>query len=91
MTGPASLRGNDWSCVAYGPELPDICFFDQVADVCPSIEFCQVRMEDQRKVLFQRIQELAAHGDPVMEQLSQNFTVPSDLLNPTEPGNGNEN
>lgn len=80
----------DWVCEAYGPEGVEVgalCFFagDLGGRVCASAGVCHERMADERRRVFQRINELAAAGDPVMEHLAGEFPAPGDLLDGTKP------
>jgi hypothetical protein len=71
-----------WDCEAYGPDLPkDLasCFFEKVRH-CDSLAECSARLESERQRMFQRINELAAAGDPDFAFLEGEFTNPEQLL-----------
>ena len=72
--------GRGWFCVAYGPELPESCFFEQAGPACVDLGQCEQRMKVERQRVFRRMQELAAHGDPVWADLADEFASPEDLL-----------
>lgn len=78
--GTETEQERDWSCSAYGPGVPALCFFEQASSVCADLAECTARMGDERKRVFRRMQELAAHGDPVWADLADEFTSPEDLL-----------
>jgi hypothetical protein len=76
-----------WSCEAYGLEGIEagaLCFFAGALflRVCSSEGQCAARLEEERRRVFRRIQELAALGDPVMVQLAAEFAAPDQLLGP---------
>lgn len=81
---PPGGQAKGWDCEAYGSELPaelgDLCFYDQI-ERCTSEAQCHLRMGGTRQRLFQRINELAAAGDPTGEFLAEEFTNPSQLIN----------
>ena len=66
-------------CEAYGPELPDHCFFE-LTKSCGSAAECAERLVDERVRMFGLMQERAAAGDPVMVYLAGEFTAPEQLL-----------
>ncbi|MET0701692.1 MAG: hypothetical protein ABWY93_18735 [Mycobacterium sp.] len=75
-----------WDCQAYGPEGADIgalCFLAGGLHerVCLSVGQCHAEMAVERVRVFNRIQELAAAGDPVAIELAQDITSPDQLLN----------
>ncbi|MFG1913017.1 hypothetical protein [Kribbella sp. NPDC048928] len=78
-----SEQANSWACEVYGPDLPaelgHLCFYAQI-ERCTSEAQCHQRMIASRQQLFQRINELAAAGDPTGEYLAGEFTNPSQLL-----------
>jgi hypothetical protein len=77
----------DWDCEAYGPDLPadlgNLCFYDLV-ERCTDEAQCHLRMVGTRQQMFRRINELAAAGDPDFEYLAEEFSRPSQLLNPDD-------
>lgn len=88
------MSAPDWPCEAYGPEglehgarcfmaagtgvLP--AFSPGAARVCGSPAACHENMAAERQRVFQRIQELAAGGDPIGLELAEEFTSPEQLL-----------
>lgn len=74
----------DWPCEAYGPEALEHgarCFFSEMWDRdCIDPEDCGARMTAERRRVFQRIQEMAAAGDPTAALLAEDFTSPEQLL-----------
>lgn len=74
-----------WPCEAYGPDgLEDgvVCFVGDVdRRVCDSAEICHAVMSAERGRVFDRIQELAAAGDPTGVFLAGEFAGPDELLN----------
>lgn len=78
----------EWHCTAYGPDVPALCFFEQVSEPCPDLGTCRERMRGERQRVYRRMNELAAHGDQVMSDLVDDFASPDALLNAehTEPG-----
>ena len=79
MSGPY-----EWACEAYGPDgrkAGALCFIAQPGErVCASPGICHLVMAAERRRVFQRIQELAAQGDPAAADLAETFTSPDQLL-----------
>lgn len=75
------MSEQNWACEAYGPEMPGPrhCFHE-LAERCATPAECVTRMAGARQHLYQRIQELAAAGDPVWVDLAEHFPDPSTLL-----------
>lgn len=73
------MSGRGWVCEAYGPDLPEGCFFDLV-EPCASAAVCSSRLVRERGRVFGRIQEMAAGGDQVAKDLAGAFRGPEDLL-----------
>lgn len=75
---------NQWDCEAYGPEGIDVgalCFLaEQGHRACASKVECRIVMTEQRQRVFNRIQELAATGNPDFIYLAGEFTSPDQLL-----------
>lgn len=76
-----------WACEAYGQELMQLagvkCFIgpdNARGRLCSSREECSQVLRRRRQTLFQRINEIAAGGDPVAEYLADRFTTPRQLL-----------
>lgn len=74
-----------WPCEAYGQEAMKhgaLCFASAELDVCvcSSPSACHRLVESERRRVFQRINELAAAGDPIAEDLAESFPAPNDLL-----------
>jgi len=75
----------DWDCTAYGPEGREfgaMCFLaaDLGKRVCTSQDACREAMGAERRRVYQRINELAAHGNPDMADLAEVFTDPGQIL-----------
>lgn len=92
---------DDWVCEGLPPQAHEygvLCFFaDRGARNCATAEECAESMAAGRKLLFQRINELAAGNDPTgaYGYLEQTFTSPGQLLGggdppPPDPNGGNE-
>lgn len=81
----------DFACEAYPPEAAEYgirCFFaDRGTRNCATLEECAASVDGARKVLFQRMQELAAHnpGDETWEYLAGTFTSPGQLIGGGDP------
>jgi hypothetical protein len=78
-----------FACAAYGDDLPDalgdLCFFEgAIGRKCWTRGECESRMGEERQRVFQRINELAAKGDPDMAFLADEFSSPDQLLNADE-------
>jgi len=74
-----------WYCEAYGPRAPKaekLCFVsgDSGARACASPQMCRETMAAERQRVWQRINELAAGGDPVGAYLAEEFTDPGQIL-----------
>ena len=74
-----------WSCDAYGPEgaaVGAVCFL--TAGVgghkCPTLETCTALMRAERQRVFSRINELAAAGDDVFQELAEEFPTPDTVF-----------
>lgn len=80
-----------WVCEAYPPEAADygaLCFFaDRGTRNCGTAEECAASVAAARQVLFQRMNELAAHndGDETWQYLAETFTSPGQLLGGGDP------
>lgn len=78
------MSAADWPCEAYGPEALEHgarCFLaDLDQRVCPNLATCRTVMSWERRQLWQRIQTLAAAGDPVAVDLAAQFHSPDELL-----------
>ena len=85
---PPEQPARDWACTAYGPEVPATCFFQEAGETCTSLEQCQERMKGERQRVYRRMQELAAHGDPMWADISDEFTNPEGLLNADDYSEG---
>ncbi len=77
--------GDPWDCQAYGPEgttIGALCFFSPElgSRVCCTQGECQDRLNVERRLVFDRIQDMAAAGDPVGEYLAGEFTTPGQIL-----------
>jgi hypothetical protein len=72
----------NWDCEAYGPnDFGALCFFaDPGTRNCRSREECSISVNAARRLLFDRIRELAAAGDPTGIDLAKEFTDPGQLL-----------
>src|ERR1700737_1406011 len=86
-----AAMADDFDCEAYGPEGREVgalCFFagELGARVCASQDECRDAMTAERRRVFRRINEMAAHGDPAAVDLAETFTYPARLLGggPTE-------
>lgn len=78
-----------WDCEAYGPEgirIGAMCFFgpEMGERECASVQICHLRMIVERQRIYERIQEMAAEGDPVGEYLAGEFTSPEQILGGAE-------
>jgi hypothetical protein len=91
----------DWVCEALPPEAARygvLCFFaDRGKRNCVTVEECAVSAAGARQLLFQRMNELAAHepGDETWAYLAETFTSPGQLLGgpdpaPPDPDGGGE-
>lgn len=74
-----------WDCDAYGAEgtaMGALCFFapNLGERVCHTATDCTGRMNAERQRIFERINELAAGGDPAWTVLAQEITDPAQLL-----------
>ncbi len=78
----------NWDCEAYGPEGTDtgaLCFFaDPGTRNCRSQNECAASVTGARQMIFNRIQQAAAGGDPAAIGLAKEFTSPDQLL--SRPG-----
>lgn len=84
----------EWECEAYGDGAMAVgawCFRSPAVGqrVCGDREACATFMHGERRRVFQRMQELAAQGEPTAVELVGLFTSPDQLLGgpdqPTEP------
>ena len=76
-----------WDCPALR-EASALCFFaDQGTRNCATAEECAASVAAARQVLFQRMNELAAHkpDDQVWGYLAETFTSPGQLLGGGDP------
>jgi hypothetical protein len=91
----------DWVCEALPPEAARygvLCFFaDRGKRNCATVEECAVSVAGARQLLFQRMNELAAHepGDETWAYLAETFTSTGQLLGgpdpvPPDPDGGGE-
>jgi hypothetical protein len=77
--------GGDWVCGAYPPEAAEygvLCFFaDRGKRNCATVEECAASVDGARKVLWQRMNELAARnpGDQTWAHLAETFTSPEQI------------
>lgn len=83
MTGDAAAV--PWSCEAYGQEgneLGALCFIagDLGRRVCESPKACHAAMTQERQRVFDRINEMAADGDPTAVYLAGEFGSPEEIL-----------
>ena len=83
----------EWNCEAYGPEGAThgaLCFIagDLGKRVCTSPDVCHEVMTDERRRVYGRISELAAHGDPVGKDLAETFGSPDQILGGGKEGGG---
>lgn len=69
----------EWQCAAYGEDGPNDCFVG-LDDRCTSREECEARMTGVRQRVYRGLQERAAHGDPDMVRLAEDYTSPNDIL-----------
>lgn len=69
----------DWHCAAYSADGPNDCFVGLDAP-CTSRQQCETRMAGVRQRVYRGIQERAAHGDPDMVRLAEDYTAPDDIL-----------
>lgn len=75
-----------WPCEAYGFERGEQvgawCFIagQLHARVCGTPADCAAAMTLQRQRIFRRMHELAAAGDPVWADLSNDFTNPDQIF-----------
>lgn len=79
-----------WDCEAYGPDgaaVGALCFFapELGERTCADEDECHTRMAVERQRVFQRINELAAEGNPDMVALAEDVTHPEQLLGGDEP------
>lgn len=78
------MTGGDWACEAYGAEgagVGALCFAAAPGRrVCDSQQVCARVMGAERQRVFDRIQELAARGDPDAQYLAGEFPSPEGLL-----------
>jgi hypothetical protein len=78
--------GQAFVCEAYPPEAAQygvICFFaDRGTRNCGSAEECAASVAGARKVLWQRMNEQAAHnpGDETWKSLAETFTSPGQIM-----------
>jgi len=74
----------DWDCAAYGPDgrkFGALCFLaGQGERACASQAACSDAMAAERQRVWQRIQEMAAAGDPAGAELADAFTDPQQIL-----------
>lgn len=74
-----------WPCDAYGEEGIEVgamCFVTGAYDrTCMTQLECRVTMQQCRRLLFQRILDLAAEGDETAIYLRDYFHSPDELLN----------
>lgn len=86
-----------WECEAYWPgasAIGAVCFFagEDEPRYCRSAAGCHQAMTAERQWVFDRIQALAAEGDPAGAYLAGEFTSPGQLLGggdvPTGAGDG---
>lgn len=80
-----------WYCEAYGPRAPKaeaLCFVsgDSGARVCASPQVCSETMAAERQRVWQRINEMAADGDPTGEFLAGEFTDPGQIFGGGDAG-----
>jgi hypothetical protein len=83
--------GDQWDCEAYGPEGSEagaLCFIAGELDqrACSSPGECHQAMASERQRVVDRINELAAEGDPTGVYLAGHFKEPGQLLG----GGGNQ-
>lgn len=78
------MSGVKWTCTAYGPAFPGLCFFSEVRP-CEAEAECAPRMAGERVRVFDRIRELDAAGDDLGHFLAGEFTHPDQLLNAEPP------
>ena len=90
--GPATREGDHmttWDCEAYGPAGKTIdarCFFtDPGARSCSTQAECRDRMAGERTRIYERIQNLAAAGDPIWQYLAEEITDPQQILSGAPP------
>jgi len=78
-----------WCCEAYGPDAAAVlvaagrpaCFVaDAFGRPCRGPGECAALMAAERRRVFQRVNELAAAGDPVAVYLAETFSGPDQLL-----------
>ena len=80
----------EWACEAYPPEAAEYgvrCFFaDRGKRNCATEEECAASVDGARRVLWQRMNELAAHapGDETWAYLAETFTSPGQIMPPGE-------
>ena len=94
------MSSGNWDCEAYGPELRAagaLCFFaDPGTRTCATQDECRQSVAAARQVLFQRMNELAAHnpGDQTWEYLAGTFASPGQVLGggdpPPDPDGGSD-
>ncbi|WP_306358661.1 MULTISPECIES: hypothetical protein [unclassified Nocardia] len=73
-----------WHCEAYGPEAAAagaLCFVADLHErVCRDQQQCHQTVAAERARIFQRINERAADGDPVMRYLAEELARPDQIL-----------
>lgn len=79
------MSAEGWPCEAYGVlglQVGARCFIAAQLHTrdCTGPAECAAIMQDARRKLFRRLQELAATGDPVAVALAAEFSDPSQLL-----------
>lgn len=83
-TDPTAPPEPQWPCEAYGQEgikLGAWCFFAELHErLCENALECAGRMVAERGRVFDRMQELAAAGDPTGLYLAGEFDSPDQLL-----------
>jgi hypothetical protein len=80
-----------WDCEAYGPEIAHtgaVCFIagELGKRVCASQDACHEVITAERQRVYSRISELAAHGDPVMEDVAGAIGSPGQILGGGDDG-----
>lgn len=82
--------GPGWDCEAYGPDGREFgawCFIaDQFVRTCASQPECHAVTAGARQQMFQRIQALAASGDPVWVLVAKDFTSPDQIFGGGDDG-----
>jgi hypothetical protein len=78
------MIGRMWACEAYGDEgesFGALCFVAAAGErSCASLAECREVIAAERQRVFQRINELAANGDPDAAYLADEFPDPGKLL-----------